>query len=168
MDTTWEKKIRENLSQLHCGIHPEETVLQLKHKKKKKESSFGFSIFAIFIAVGFSVFNIILINQKQVEKVSSSPRVIVAGEVPKPSSDTDKISDKVNKLSDKQDVHGEKIFLLGVINNENVALLQKHDPENASKYLYLEKDWHLNKSPENLQFDDVGKKVLEKYLPIKK
>lgn len=167
MDTNWEKKIRENLSQLHCGIHPEETVLQLKHKKKKKDSSFGFSIFLIFIAVGFSLLNIILINQKQVEKVG--PRVIMAGEISsKPSGDVDKISEKVNKLSDKQDIHADKIFLLGVINNENMALLQKRDPENASKYLYLEKDWHLNKSPEHLQFDDAGKKVLEKYLPAKK
>ena len=158
----WEKNLRSKLNNqfetLHCGIHPEETIVQLKHKKKTNQQT-PLPFFIIVIAMALSAFNFFMMSQKPIQK--NPPRVIMAGQVP-PSKTPD---DKITKFVEKQNLHADKILLLTYMNNENMALIQKLDPANASKYLFLDENWKLNKAPELLKLNQVQKDAIKNFMP---
>ena len=76
----------------------------------------------------------------------------------------DSTNEKIDQLSQRVDVISKRQWLLGLANNENSYISQniasKVDPTFNQKYIILNEQWKLNKSPEYLKMRDDDRKRL--------
>lgn len=71
------------------------------------------------------------------------------------------INEKIDELDKKSEWNSFRIFVLGVLSNENNTIL-KNDID-KTELLFLQKDWQLDKQPNYVELDDSDIKYLKKY-----
>ena len=83
----------------------------------------------------------------------------LAGAVSSVNAAPNLILEELDSLKKKVKSHGDKIFILGVVSNEN-STISKYNT-NKKEMISINKDWTLSRKPTHLSFTQEDMKYLE-------
>ena len=83
----------------------------------------------------------------------------LAGAVSSVNAAPNLILEELDSLKKKVKSHGDRIFILGVVSNEN-STISKHNA-NKREMISINKDWTLSRKPTHLSFTQEDMKYLE-------
>lgn len=69
---------------------------------------------------------------------------------------------EIEQLEEKNKIERKKVYLLGIINNENTIILEKN--YNRNDLIYITPDWELSKMPKHLKLSEEDKLNIQKYV----
>ncbi len=69
---------------------------------------------------------------------------------------------KYEEMQKKLKWNGDRITLLGMLNNENWLVIRNEGP-NSSNYIYFNADWTLSRQPQYLQLTQADRDFLERF-----
>jgi hypothetical protein len=77
-----------------------------------------------------------------------------------------RLNDKIDKLSERCEVWGTRVWLLGLAHNENINIQQRQDYQRFgvadSGYIFFDENWRLNRMPRSLQLSEESRDYLQK------
>jgi hypothetical protein len=136
---------------------------QVDRKKKPTPVSIGGVprfMFAVVIFLSFAIFVSFAIKRRVVVEpnVIASSGGVTADEI------RSIVKSSNAEMMKKLDETANRVWLLGLIHNENTQLEQDANPTMAQKYVYLDENWKLNKMPEHLSLNAEQRKLLEQMI----
>lgn len=80
----------------------------------------------------------------------------------------DVIENKIANVEKEVDGMGDKIWLLGIANNENAMIakdtIKKYHPKENTDFIVFERDWKINRSPKSINMNEEFKKKIEEHI----
>lgn len=78
------------------------------------------------------------------------------------NKEIDNLKAEIEQLEEKNKIERKKIYLLGIINNENTIILEKN--YNRNDLIYITTDWELSKMPKYLKLSEEDKLSIQRYV----
>lgn len=163
----WEIDLRKQLEGKSDG-YINNISIKAPQPKQNKQSDV-LPLFIVLMLLGCTT--LFLINQqnngslkewvlskfKSVEKTDEKTELLL-----KLIDNSKSVDSRLDKLSNKITINEDKITVIGMLLNENFAIL-KHK-QDQSDFILLNRDWTLNKMPKYLSLSDSDKEYLQKYV----
>jgi hypothetical protein len=162
----WEIDLRNQLGKVSCD--KEESKINIP-KKDVNDNLFYISMILFFLLASIFVLDFKTDFINNIFNSSSKPVLIEktpTEKTPTEKTPTEKTPDragedfsKIIEIEEKIKAQEQKLFLLGIISNENGFIVK--NGLNRKDMLLLKKDWKLTKYPKYINFSEVEKKYLE-------
>jgi hypothetical protein len=146
------KWLAELEQSLNSDPQPEQVQIKKSHKDEMLISFFLLSVIILFFIIGFMYY-----QYKHKSTVSATPSVEQLNQGESTPSLV-AIQDQVRKIMERNRELNRKVWLLGVLHNENFAELNKLVP--TVGFVKIRTDWTADRIPNNIPLSEEDRNAL--------
>jgi hypothetical protein len=152
---------------------PVQKPIVVVKKQKPKESILPIILFFLFLvlSVGLALTVRYKLTERSLAYAENNQTEQIDPEIlppPQPEPDlelrqkVDTLATLTEKIWEKVKVNSDRISLTGTLLNNNFSVNRNKLP--TSKYIYINKNWTINKMPDQLRLDEQDKEFLNRHL----
>lgn len=161
------QRVLERLGKVEMHASPEETIST--PEPSKFESGWAYMFVGGMFLLSVLVMGTVVYFKNA--KIVSQPIAQIQHQPPQMGLTMDQVQSSIRPMFDGQnqklddmkrrmDVISHRQWVLGVIQNENACIADSYNPNGQNRYITLDEDWKLSRTPEFLRMSDEDKQRL--------